>query len=96
MGYRIELSEIEQALVSIPGVRDAGVILVESATDSIVELVAYVDIDEKAALSDIVADLRSKLPPYMIPKKVFTMQRVPRASSGKIDRQALLARYRGQ
>jgi non-ribosomal peptide synthetase component F len=94
MGYRIELSDIEQSLVSIPGVRDAGVVLAESTTDNLDELVAYIEIDEKVSLSDIVPALRSKLPLYMIPKQLFTIARVPRAISGKIDRQALLAYHR--
>jgi acyl-coenzyme A synthetase/AMP-(fatty) acid ligase len=94
MGYRIELSDIEQSLVSIPGIRDAGVVLAESATDSLTELVAYLDIDERISLPDIGPALRNRLPLYMIPKQLIPIARLPRANGGKVDRQALLAHHR--
>lgn len=90
MGYRIELSDIEQSLVSITGVRDAGVILAESITDNLPELVAYIDVDEHISISQVVSELKNRLPAYMIPKQIFKVERIPRSSSGKIDRRALL------
>lgn len=94
MGYRIDLSDIEQSLVSTPGVRDAGVILAESSAGNLIELVAYIEIDEGVSLFEIIPWLKDKLPPYMIPKQIHAIKRVPKANSGKIDRQALSAYHK--
>jgi amino acid adenylation domain-containing protein len=91
MGYRIELSDIEQCLLSTSGIRDAGALLSESNIDDVPELIAYVELDEKASIPDILTELRKKLPSYMLPKRILPIHRIPRANSGKIDRHALLA-----
>jgi acyl-coenzyme A synthetase/AMP-(fatty) acid ligase len=90
MGYRIELPDIEQALVSIEGVRDAGTVLYESSQTGLKELVAYLEVDNEASLSKIMAELKNRLPHYMVPTRLERIERLPRSDRGKIDRQALL------
>lgn len=90
MGYRIELSDIEHSLVSIDGVSDAGAILVESSLTGLEEPVAYVEVDSDISLADIMAKLKKRLPRYMLPKRLFHIERLPRTDRGKIDRTALL------
>ncbi len=90
MGYRIELNDIEHALVSTDGVRDAGVILVDSDRINIKELVAYVEIDNNISLANIMSELKECLPYYMTPKRLCRIEHLPRTNRGKIDRMALL------
>jgi amino acid adenylation domain-containing protein len=95
MGYRIELADIEQSLVSIPGVCDAGAILAGTATDELNELIAYVDLDDAISLPAVIGALKEKLPHYMIPRRIIRIPRLPRSESGKLDRQGLLLYHLG-
>jgi amino acid adenylation domain-containing protein len=90
LGYRIELSDIENALVSITGVRDAAAILARSDRSALPELVAYVETDKDFALPVILAETKNRLPHYMVPKRLFQIARLPRTDRGKLNRQALL------
>ncbi len=91
LGYRIELSDIERALISIDGVRDAGVILAESATADLEELVAYTESDNHLSPALILRQLKTLLPHYMIPRHLYSIEKLPRSSRGKVDRRALMA-----
>jgi acyl-coenzyme A synthetase/AMP-(fatty) acid ligase len=89
MGYRMELSDIEHALVSINGVRDAGAVLVESEGIDLKEPVAYVEIDSNTSLASIMQELKNRLPHYMVPKRLCQIEHLPRTDRGKIDKMAL-------
>lgn len=93
MGYRIEAGDIENALLAIPTVRDAAVCLAESSlNDGIRELVAFWEADEGVTAAQVLAELRCRVPAYMIPKKLIPVDRMPRCSRGKIDWNVLNAR----
>jgi amino acid adenylation domain-containing protein len=96
MGYRIELTEIEQSLVSIAGVKDAGVILAASVTGDLEELVAYLEIEDSVSLSEIFAEAKKRLPLYMVPKQFHSIPRVPRTDGGKLSRSSLLAHHKAE
>lgn len=83
-GHRIELGEVENAIRSAPGVRDAVVIA------RTLDLVAYVtgDAVDDAAVR---AHVRSQLPDYMIPAFIVVLAHLPLNASGKVDRPALPA-----
>ena len=86
MGYRIEAGEIEQALLSIPRVSDAAVDLIESKQNKgIRELVAFWEGSPEITPATIAAELRSRLPVYMIPRQFIRVEAMPRCSRGKID-----------
>lgn len=88
MGYRIELQDIEQALISLPYVNDAAVILTE--TDNLPELQAFIDAARTdITLQQISQDLNQLLPGYMIPRQIHLINKIPRSANGKVDRQAL-------
>lgn len=93
MGYRIELCDVEQAIISIDGVHDAAAVLIESNQSGFKEMVAYVEMEKEISLSNVMRELKKRLPHYMIPNSLIRIERIPRSSRGKIDRQALLNSY---
>lgn len=88
MGYRIELEEIEHALVKLPEVDQAAVVYQRTQT-AYGKLVAYVacvtTVDDKALL----LALGRLLPDYMVPTKLIVMPKLPKNANGKVDRQYL-------
>ncbi|HEY1108522.1 MAG TPA: amino acid adenylation domain-containing protein, partial [Opitutaceae bacterium] len=87
-GFRIEIGEIEAALRSHAGVRDAAVLL--QAWRGEPRLVAYVATD--AALLDPIREHASaRLPDYMRPMAYLAVERLPMTPNGKLDRAALPA-----
>jgi amino acid adenylation domain-containing protein len=91
-GFRVEPGEIEAALRSHPGVRDAAVAARDDETGS-TRLVAYV-VPTGAGSADAAelrAHLRGSLPEYMLPSAFVTLPALPATPSGKVDRRALPA-----
>ncbi|HET7218516.1 MAG TPA: amino acid adenylation domain-containing protein [Vicinamibacterales bacterium] len=91
-GYRVELGEIEAALLRHPDIREAAVVAVAD-TDSGVKISAFVS-SEGSPLSIIALKRLSSqnLPPYMIPDAFVVVDALPRTSTNKVDLQALKAR----
>ncbi len=89
MGYRIDLSEIENALLSIVEVKDTAVILADLKEPGLKELVAFIEIEKPEYKSHILKEVRKKLPFYMMPKKFITGIQIPRTERGKINRDKL-------
>lgn len=97
-GFRIELSEVEVAARRIDGVAVAKAEVVDRP--DLAErklLVLFVvpdtasDAQNVAALPDrVLVELRKHLPTYMVPKRVLATPSLPLASTGKVDRAALL------
>ena len=96
-GFRIELGEIEATLTQHPSVREAVVLTVED-TPGDARLVAYAVLDPGVNKSSITNALRSHaqslLPGYMVPATFVFLSELPRTTSGKIDRRALLLQRR--
>ncbi len=92
-GLRVELGEIETALVSHPSVAQAVVVVIEDRTGER-QLAGYVRFDQDAAEASV-ADLRHhlslRLPAYMVPTYLVTVEEFPLNTSGKIDKSALPA-----
>ncbi|MFV9833052.1 amino acid adenylation domain-containing protein [Bacillus stercoris] len=85
-GYRIEPGEIEAALRSIEGVREAAVTVRTDSGEP--ELCAYIEGLER---NEVRAQLERRLPGYMIPAHMIEMEQWPVTPSGKLDRNALPA-----
>lgn len=85
-GYRIELTEIENALLQIKGIKNAKV-HVHKASETMKSLRAFVTGDSH--ISNIRSELSRKLPAYMVPNEIFTVKIIPLKSNGKIDSEAL-------
>jgi acyl carrier protein len=95
-GVRVEPGEVESALRKHPSVSLAGVTVQDDASGGAM-LAAYVQLQAgTSAEPDLVAFLRDRLPPAMVPGSVTVLESIPLLASGKIDRKALvrLARTR--
>ena len=87
-GFRVELGEVETALMASPGVREAAVLMREDRAGDR-RLVAYVVGD--VAVEDLRRSLRERLPDYMVPAAFVTLAAFPFTANGKVDRKALPA-----
>jgi amino acid adenylation domain-containing protein len=89
-GFRIELGEVEDALLAVPGVREAAVVVREDAP-GVRRLVAYAASGDGVSADGLRAALRERLPEYMVPSAFVFLPQLPRTPSGKPDRRALPA-----
>ena len=90
MGYRIELEEIEHALVQLPQVNQAAVIYQRSST-AYGKLVGFASCSGQADEQALLADLANLLPDYMVPSKLILVPMLPINPNGKVDRHKLRA-----
>jgi amino acid adenylation domain-containing protein len=90
-GFRIELGEIESAIAAHPAVSTAAVVVREEIPGE-KRLVAYcvprhpANPPTSKALYDF---LKEKLPDYMVPSDINTVEALPLTPNGKVDRPAL-------
>jgi amino acid adenylation domain-containing protein len=91
-GFRIELAEIETVLGEHPLVREAAVITREDAPGD-KRIAAYIVPRQGHAMdiSDLRDHLKRKLPDYMLPSVLVTLESMPLSETGKIDRDSLPA-----
>jgi amino acid adenylation domain-containing protein len=95
LGFRVELGEIEKALMTHPKVQEAAVVAVQDkAGDK--RLVAYYTRRESNEPDEDIAEaeelrnqLMVSLPEYMMPAEYVHLERMPLTTNGKLDRTAL-------
>ncbi|RKH54663.1 amino acid adenylation domain-containing protein, partial [Corallococcus llansteffanensis] len=87
-GYRIELSEVEGALSSFPGVREA-VAMAREDQPGDKRLVGYFAAPESLSLSELRTHLQQRLPEYMVPSSLVRLEALPLTANAKVDRKAL-------
>ncbi|WP_142245578.1 non-ribosomal peptide synthetase, partial [Mycobacterium sp. IS-836] len=87
-GYRIELGEVQTALAGLAGVRHAAVIAREDRPGD-KRLVGYVT--GSADPARLRAALAERLPEYMVPAALVTLDALPLTPNGKLDKRALPA-----
>jgi len=87
-GYRIEIGEIEQALLKHNKIEEVAVTTYEES-EGVLGLIAYITSDEIVTAPDLQDFLKLRLPGYMIPGLFAVLPAMPITESGKIDRQAL-------
>ena len=92
-GYRVEIGEIESALLAHPAIREAAVAVGEEESGA-QKLLAYMVAREghRPANSAVRSHLAGWLPPHMIPAGFIWIERLPLTQTGKLDRLAL-SRY---
>ncbi|RYZ31861.1 MAG: hypothetical protein EOO72_16180, partial [Myxococcaceae bacterium] len=89
-GYRIELAEVEAALLAHPGVREA-VVMVREETPGDKRLTAWFVANPELEVSALRGFLAQRLPEYMLPSALVPSEALPLTPNGKVDRKALLA-----
>jgi amino acid adenylation domain-containing protein len=89
-GYGVDLVEVERALLSHAGIREAVAVSLRKRSGD-TRLIAY--FVSARELSPTVSDLRSylgkKLADYMIPSAFVRLDKIPLTTNGKVDRGAL-------
>jgi len=85
-GFRVELLEIEAILRAAAASDQVAVVVYPR--DALTAFVA----GSTALQADIEAQLRSKLPEYMVPQRLHLVADLPLNANGKIDKKELLAR----
>jgi amino acid adenylation domain-containing protein len=90
-GNRVELAEVERALLSCPGVT-AGAALLLRPSEPDAELAAFVVVTPEFDEARLGAHCASALPAYMVPGRVCVTDELPLTVNGKVDRGALAAR----
>jgi len=87
-GFRIEIGEIENALLSVPGVREGAIVITERV-DGSKHLAAFYSGQRLLDASALRDRLSASLPKYMVPTVFHWRKRLPLTNNGKIDRKGL-------
>lgn len=88
-GFRVELGDIESALLQHPSVREAAVLAPRDGGGE-ARLVAYVSGHGTGPSRDVLRQhLQALLPPYMVPGQFVVLDAMPLSPNGKIERRAL-------
>lgn len=93
-GNRVELDEVEAALVSHTDVIEVAAFVVPDAHASW-SIIATVTLREgsDADRGSLTKHMRAKLPPYAVPRDILILSELPHGSSGKVDRRLLRQTY---
>jgi amino acid adenylation domain-containing protein len=87
-GFRIEIGEIENTLLRVPGVRDGAVVVAGPAGHG-QRLVAFYSAVRPLADGVLRGRLAESLPGYMVPAAFHWRESLPLTPNSKIDRKAL-------
>jgi len=89
-GYRVELDEVEAAMLSHDQIIEMAVFAVPDEGGSHqIHGVVILKKDSCATPSDLIKHVSHRLPKYAVPTKVTIVDSFPRTSSGKINRRVL-------
>ncbi|GAA1242934.1 hypothetical protein GCM10009665_37120 [Kitasatospora nipponensis] len=86
-GFRIEIGEIENRLLQVPGVRDGAVVVAGSGQAP--QLVGYFSGSTAPSPALVRDSLTERLPAYMVPQRLYHVAELPLTANGKTDRKAL-------
>ncbi|MFL6203249.1 MAG: amino acid adenylation domain-containing protein, partial [Thermoanaerobaculia bacterium] len=88
-GFRVELGDVEAAILSHPAVREA-VVATREPVPGDVRLAAFVVWKgESAQTPDLRSYLKERLPEYMVPSAFVPLAELPLLPNGKVDRRTL-------
>ena len=84
-GNRVELQEIENAILSYKGIIETAIITKKTSSEDI-SIVAFINKkDLSLTKKDILKYLSKKIPNYMIPSEIHFIENIPKTSMGKIN-----------
>jgi amino acid adenylation domain-containing protein len=91
-GYRVELREVEQALLALPGVKEVAVIAERAGDET--RLVGFAVMRDGHVVTDgpaaaLRAEMRLALPEWKVPARIHVVDALPLTLTGKVDRQVL-------
>ena len=86
-GLRVELDEIENAMLKIHGMKSVKVIVRRSGTEDF--LAGFYTADHDITPEEIQAALKETLPAYMIPNALMQLEKMPLNANGKINKAEL-------
>ena len=86
-GYRIECGEVERCLLQVDGVREAAVLVRDTGSGA--QLAACLVGVERERMPDVRAQLKRRLPDFMVPALLTVVDRLPLTPGGKVDKRAL-------
>ena len=93
-GAKIFPAEVEAVLQGHEAVAEAAVVG-SASSDHQQELIAYVVARRELAPGELLAYCRTQLTAYKVPRDIHIVPELPRNSSGKLDRRAVLQRAAG-
>jgi amino acid adenylation domain-containing protein len=88
-GHRVELEEVENALLAVEQVEEAAALAVPDGEGSLALHAAVVTARPAPSGQQILAQLGPLLPAYAIPAGLSVLASLPRTPTGKVDRKAL-------
>jgi D-alanine--poly(phosphoribitol) ligase subunit 1 len=91
-GHRVELEEIEFYAKKFCGDNNLAAFTVKNKVGSISIYIVIENFDNNNKLS-LVSNLKENLPAYMIPEKIFAIDKLSLSLSGKTDREKLSSLY---
>ena len=90
-GYRVDSREIEAALIQLPEVQEAAIVVHSESGER--SIIAFVVLKEGAQAGEagLRASLRTYLPDWKIPARFYAVSTLPITLTGKVDRKRLEA-----
>ena len=91
-GYRVELEEVDNALMSLDPVDEAAAFAVpDGEGSSAIRAAVVVGTESVSIQQDILPELKKILPLHSLPAEITVLEALPRTPTGKVDRKALRA-----
>lgn len=82
-GYRVELGEIESALLENDSITSACAMVVRNT------IIAVITAKNNILQEDVLAVIKDKLPEYFMPKSIKVWESIPLTTNGKVDRKKI-------
>jgi amino acid adenylation domain-containing protein len=93
-GFRVELGEIEAVIRDATGLNGVVAVGWPQTASGATAVEAFVE-GELDDVDGVRSALKARLPEYMVPRRIHSMERLPLNSNGKYDRSALVAALEG-
>ncbi|WP_296700644.1 non-ribosomal peptide synthetase [Algoriphagus sp.] len=88
-GFRVEIGEIELATSKVNGVDECAIVKASNPDNQFILKLFYTSSNEAVTDDFIRKQISSVLPDYMIPTIISKLEKLPKTTSGKVDRNKL-------